>query len=315
MKRLCLACFLIVACGTMPCCTNNSENSNKSTAGIVAQAGSVTVTTEDLTQALKGMPGPQQFEYLSDAGRRLLVDQLLDWKLLAAEAVKAELEDDTDVRDALKKNAATGIEKAQVLGSAYLNRRIKDLPRVTDGQLRAYFDANPLEFTLPARIQVQRMMLETSPQAQEALAAVRDGMSFEQYKQKYPESRIRIDSLWLEQRENGSDFEKAAFALSDSRPVDILEISNRFCLMRVEKKEPARVRAFEEVRQGIAAQLQDEQQRSAIQKIKAELRAGLDATVNAAALDTYQCAECEGRSPAPDVAGDAPAQTRRKESP
>ena len=218
MKRLCLACFLIVACGTMPCCTNNSENSNKSNAGIVAQAGSVTVTTEDLTQALKGMPGPQQFEYLSDAGRRLLVDQLLDWKFLAAEAVKAELEDDTDVRDALKKNAATGIEKAQVLGSAYLNRRIKDLPRVTDGQLRAYFEANPLEFTLPARIQVQRMMLETSPQAQEALAAVRDGMSFEQYKQKYPESRIRIDSLWLEQRENGSDFEKAAFALSIAGP-------------------------------------------------------------------------------------------------
>ena len=118
----------------------------------------MTVTTEDLYSVLKGMPGQQQFEYLSDQGRRLLVDQLLDWKLLAAAAVKEGLEDDADVRDVLKKNAATGIEKAQVLGSAYLNRRIKDVPRITDEQLRTYFDANPLDFTLPARIQVQRMM-------------------------------------------------------------------------------------------------------------------------------------------------------------
>ena len=126
MKRFCIACALIIVCGLLASCTKSSEESDKPAAGIVAQAGSVAVTTEDLTQALKGMPGPQQFEYLSDQGRKLLIDMLIDWKLLSQEALKAGLDRDASVKSFLK-NTNSAYERDQVLGSAYLRQRIDQL--------------------------------------------------------------------------------------------------------------------------------------------------------------------------------------------
>ena len=146
MKQFLRASVMIIACCVMLSCTKSSEESDQSTAaGIVAQAGSVTVTTEDLTQALMLMPGPQQFEYLSDEGRKLLIDMLIDWKLLSQEAVKAGLDRDTAVKAVLK-NTGSAYERDQVLGSAYLRRRIEQLQPVSDEQIQEYYVSHSADF-------------------------------------------------------------------------------------------------------------------------------------------------------------------------
>ena len=99
--------FFLYALGilliSMPCCSkNDSSTAPAKPAGIVATVGSASLTTEDLSRALNDMPPSQQFEYLSEDGKRVLIEMLIDWKLLSQEAVKAGLEKDEDVKAALK---------------------------------------------------------------------------------------------------------------------------------------------------------------------------------------------------------------------
>jgi peptidyl-prolyl cis-trans isomerase C len=318
MKRNFLLYVLGILLIAMPCCSK-SENSTAPAkpAGIVAAVGSESVTSEDLSHALNTMPREQQFEYLSEDGKRVLIEILIDWKLLAQEAVKAGLEKDEAVKAALKNTSGSTGEREEVLGSAYLLQRIKQLPAVTDEQIKQYYLSHPAEFAQPARIRVQRIIFDSREQAQQALPAITQGATFEQYKQQHQQSKIKVDTLWLQQRDNATDMESAAFKLSGSQLSDILPVSTGFCLVRVEERLPAGNRSLEAVSASLKAMLRSQQEQELITGIKACLRKGKTITVNESALANYRCAECEGRT---QPAAAAPQsglqpQTQRKAAP
>ncbi len=242
------------------------------------------------------MPQTQQFEYLSDDGKRVLIEMLIDWKLLSQEAVKAGLEKDETVKAALKNTSGSTGEREEVLGSAYLLHRIKQLPAVTAEQIKKYYLTHPAEFAQPARIRVQRIIFDSREQAQQALPAITEGATFEQYKQQHQQSKIKVDTLWLQQRDNATDMESAAFKLTGSQLSGIIPVSSGFCLVRVEERLPAGSRSLESVSASLKALLRSQQEQELITGIKAGLRKGKTITVNESALANYRCAECEGRT-------------------
>jgi hypothetical protein len=63
--------------------------------------------------------------------------------------------------------------------------------------------------------------------------------------------------------------------------------------------------------------LKNEQEKNLINKLKADLRKGINITVNEGALANYRCAECEGRSQPAAAApqSNIPPQTQRKTTP
>jgi peptidyl-prolyl cis-trans isomerase C len=301
MKRFLLVYALGLTLIVMPCCTKSREQHDNSTAagqpaGIVATIGSASLTTEDLTRALNTMTQTQQFEYLTDEGKRVLIEMLIDWKLLSQEAVKAGLEKDKAVKVALKNTSGSTNEREEVLGSAYLRYRIKQIERVTDAEAEKYYLSHPAEFAQPARIRVQRILSDSKEQAQQALAAIKQGATFEQYKQTHPQSKIRVDTLWLQHRENGLEMESAAFKLTGSELSDILQVSAGWCLLRVDERVLARNQPLEEVRESLRARLHSEQYRELVENIRRDLRRGMNITINKSVLASYQCKECAERS-------------------
>ena len=220
------------------------------------------MTTEDLTQALKGMPGPQQFEYLSDQGRKLLIDMLIDWKLLSQEALKAGLDRDTSVKSVLK-NTKSAYERDQVLGSAYLRRRIEQLQPVSDEQIQDYYDSHSAEFFLPERRKVNRILFVSEERARESLPQLRAGMSFEQYKEQYSAEKIRIDTVWLQATDSPNEFESAVLKLNVGETSDIITMQSGSCVARILEISPAKTLTLAEVRERLRAQLQDSNARAA----------------------------------------------------
>jgi peptidyl-prolyl cis-trans isomerase C len=317
MKRI----FSLYALGilliAMPCCSKSDNGTAPAKpAGIVATIGSESLTTEDLSLALNKMPQTQQFEYLSEMGKRVLIELLIDWKLLSQEAVKSGLEKDEVVKAALKKTSGSTGEREEVLGSAYLLRRMNQLPDVTADQIKQYYLAHPQEFAQPARIRVQRIIFDSREQAQHALTAITEGATFEHYKQQQAQTKIKVDTLWLQRRDNATEMENAAFKLTGSQLSDILPVSSGFCLVRVEDRLPAGSRSLEAVSASLKSLLRSEQEKKLIAEIKADLRKGKTITVNESALANYQCAECEGRmQPAAEPQSNAPPQTQRKPLP
>jgi peptidyl-prolyl cis-trans isomerase C len=264
---------------------------------IVARVGNDSITTEDLSRALQETPQPSQYEYLTDEGKRVFVEMMIDWKLMSREAVKAGLDREAEIKAEL--NSASGnstINKEQVLGNAYVRYRIKQMERVTDAEVEKYYFSHKDEFKIPERIKVKRIIFDAKEKAQEAREAFKKGMLFEAYKQKNPGSRIKVDILWLQRRDDASEMERAAFRLAAGEMSEILAVNNGFCILRAEEKAPGRTMALAEIKGSLGARLLNERQQALIENIRRDLRKGLDISINTGVLESYQCKECAGRS-------------------
>jgi len=89
--------------------------------------------------------GPSLAPRLADAAaRRQLVESLVVDRLLADEARRAGWGDEPEARRASDEQIA----------HALVAQATADMPAPSDGEARAYFDANPLEFRAPERVTV-----------------------------------------------------------------------------------------------------------------------------------------------------------------
>ena len=207
---------------------------------VVARVGNDSITTEDLSRALQETPQPSQYEYLTDAGKPVFVEMMIDWKLMSRAAIKAGLDRQAEIKAEL--NSASGnstINKEQVLGNAYVRYRIKKMEGVTDAEVEKYYFSHKDEFKIPERIKVKRIIFTAKDQAQEAREVFKKGVSFEAYKQQNPKSKIKVDTLWLQRRDDASEMERVALLLKTGEISEVLVISSGFCMLRIEEKMPA----------------------------------------------------------------------------
>ena len=272
-------------------CTKNQEE-KKQPAAIVASIGTNFITTEELTKVLREFPTANQYEYLTEEGKRMLVEMIIDWKLMAKEAVKAGLDKREDIKAKLTKEANGSVVNEQVLSSAYLQYRIKQMNPVTDAEAEQYYLSHRNEFTVPERVNVKRIIFDSKEKAQEAQAAFKKGMSFEEFKKQHPELKIKIDTLWLQHTETGSEMERIAFSLREGELSDVLAAQKGYYVLRVEEKSPGRTQSFDEVKKALSARLQQEREGELVVKIRKDLRAGINININDIILKNYQCKEC-----------------------
>ena len=277
--------FMIQSCA-------KNQDEKKQPAAIVASIGTNFITTDELTKVLREFPPSNQYEYLTEEGKRMLVEMIIDWKLMSKEAVKAGLDKGKDIKAKLTKAANGSVVNEQVLSSAYLQYRIKQMEPVTNGEAEKYYLSHRNEFNVPERVKVKRIIFDSKEKAQEAQAAFKKGMSFEEFKQQNQEIRIKIDTLWLQHTEAGSEMERTAFSLKEGELSDVLAAQKGYYILRIEEKSPGRTQSFDEVKKALSARLQQEREGELVEKMRKDLRAGLNININDIILKNYQCKEC-----------------------
>ena len=124
-----------------------------------------------------------------------------------------------------------------------------------------YYLSHRNEFTVPERVNVKRIVFDSKAKAQDALAAFRKGMSFEEFKKQHPELRIKIDTLWLQHTEAASEMERIAFSLREGELSDVLAAQKGYYTLHVEKESPGRTQSFDEVKKALSARLPAGQRR------------------------------------------------------
>ena len=291
MKNTLLFYMLILILVLFQGCTKSQEE-KKQPAAIVASIGTKFITTDELTKVLREFPPSNQYEYLTEEGKRMLVEMIIDWKLMSKEAVKAGLDKGEDIKIKLTKEANGSVVNEQVLSSAYLQYRIKQMEPVTNGEAEKYYLSHRNEFNVPERVMVKRIIFDSKEKAQEAQAAFKRGMSFEEFKQQNQDVRIKVDTLWLQHTEVGSEMERTAFSLKEGALSDVLAAQKGYYILRVEEKSPGRTQSFDEVKKALSARLQQEREGELVEKTRKDLRAGLNININDIILKNYQCKEC-----------------------
>ena len=122
-KKFCITLLLLFFLTTLPLfIIQCNEKDTNHTSTVVAKIGEETITTEDVDRAIGAIPTPYRYEYTSEQAVHDLLQNMIDWKLMAKEAVKLGLDRKPEVKGPLETMKGKPASQAdQLLASAYIN--------------------------------------------------------------------------------------------------------------------------------------------------------------------------------------------------
>ena len=288
-KKLCITMLLLFFLTTLPpvivqC--NGTDINHTST--VVAKIGEESITTEDLDRAIEAIPTPYRYEYTSEQAVHDLLENMIDWKLMAQEAIKMGLDREVEIKaqlETMKGKPASQVD--QLLASAYINRKQKELGEIPETDMRNYYDTHQEEYIIPERVKIERVIYKSDKNATAAREAMKEGIGFEEFMEHNPNFRQKVTTLWLGKSGKDSVMETIAFNLSVGEVSDVFETKTGYCLLRVVEKAPSTFRSYQEVQAGIKAKLETQKQRELLDQLKRNLRKKVSITVNQPVIKAY----------------------------
>jgi hypothetical protein len=181
---------------------------------VIARIGEETISVADLDLAIKAIPTPYRYEYKSEKAVHDLVENMIDWKLMAKEAVKIGLDRESNIQAQLGKASDFSENKGeQILADAYLQIRLAQAENITEEEISDYYLSHQEEFKIPESVRIKRIFLKTEADAKMSQEELEKGMSFEELIERSHNLSNKVDTLWLHRRDGNSEMEKIAFNL------------------------------------------------------------------------------------------------------
>ncbi|WIG97360.1 peptidylprolyl isomerase [Myxococcus sp. SDU36] len=266
-----------------PACERSVPAPAGPAANVVARFKGGTVTREELLRESQRLPPNLRARFEQGTGREEFIRAMVDKRLLAREAERRGLTQDSEIRRQVRE-----LEERLTI-QAMLAQEEKTVGAPTDAEARAHYQANLERFAQPERLRVARILVSVPPgspraartEARQRADALRRRIIAGEPVAKVaaagegPE-RTRGGELGLLSRgEFGSAaLEKAAWALTrqgEATPV-IDDSAGAVILVLLERQAP-RVPPFEEVREAVLGQMAPMAQRRVFEQVLARLRA------------------------------------------
>lgn len=247
---------------------------------VLALVGDREITREMMLTVMKAMPREEMQFVAGEAGRKLLLDEMVAGELLYLDAVAANLEAEEDFLSLLEE-AKKGLLQRYALGKLF------QTISVSDEELKAYYENHTEEFKTDAKVSAKHILVEEEDLAHKIRKEIASGKSFEDAANEYSScpSKARGGDLGaFGKGQMVKEFEEAAFSLEKNTVSEPVKTQFGYHLIKVEDILEASVADFEDVKEAIRARLYQEKQKEVYDKKLAELREVYPVQINAAAL-------------------------------
>jgi len=217
---------------------------------VVARVNSTTIHRSDVLQALGGMP-PQVKDMPMAQVYPLLLERLIDGKLVAAAGRAQKLQDDPEI----KRKVADYEDHA--IQEAYLGRAIN--PKLTDAVLREKYDAFIKENPPQEEVRARHILVASEKEAQEVLAELKKGADFAavaRAKSTDGSARDGGDLGYFTRGDMVAEFSDAAFAMKPGE-VSTTPVKSQFGwhIIKVEDRRVAPAPSFDETKDQLRSEL------------------------------------------------------------
>ncbi|MDP4179676.1 MAG: peptidylprolyl isomerase [Bacillota bacterium] len=183
--------------------------------------------------------------------------------------------------------------KINYMNSNYANDLIKNVV-ATDAELKKYYDDNKASFLEPEKVKAKHILFSTMDQqtqqeytdekkeevkkkAQEVLDSIKAGADFDELMNKYtedPGTKDMPDNAYtFGKGEMVQEFEDAAFSLKVGEISDLVKSSYGYHIIKVLDKIPAKQLTFDEVKDQIKPQLDEQAKSTYINNLLAKWKA------------------------------------------
>lgn len=169
---------------------------------------------------------------------------------------------------------------------------------VTDAQLHAEYSKSMDNFRMPERIHVRHILVSTQgktdaekktlkAKADDILKQLKNGADFAELAKKDSDDKGSGekggDLDWIVKGQMDPQFESAAFALKPKELSPVVTTTFGYHIIQVLEKEPAHIKPFDEVKDGLADELKKQDLTDKMQMLGDEIRAALMKSPDSAA--------------------------------
>ena len=228
-------------------------------APMAARIGDWSISKEFLEDFLRKMPESQRQKYDSPAGRAVLADKLMHEELAYLEAQKLDLTQ--------RENVAKQIQEATraILVTEYLNEFVDSKARPSDEEIQDYYESHEDQYTELETLRAQHIFAKDKEKLEELKARIEEGgEKLTTLAQKYSEDTItKADGGDLGYFNPGGyirgvgyskEFTDAVMQMEPGK-LYVIKWEKGYSLVRINEKEPSKLRPFDEVREEIATRL------------------------------------------------------------
>ena len=242
--------------------TPNSFGSNtQPTARVLANVNGKPITEEDVNRFIMAM-GRNGQAYNNPQGRAAVLEQLIAQRLFLLDAQRNLLEREQAFKDQL------AVVKEQLL-MEYAISKCVDSVRVTEDEVRGYYDSHKEEMTQEETVNASHILVDSEDKANELLNAINAGeISFE--------DAARDNSSCPSSSQGGNlgdfgrgqmvpEFDQACFEMEEGEICGPVKTQFGYHLIRLNKKNPAEALSYNDVRAQLYEQITRERQQAAYQ--------------------------------------------------
>ncbi len=228
---------------------------------ILATVGGMNITSADVDEFIYSL-GQRGQSYNTPEGRAIVLNQLIDSKLLLLDAKRNLMEGEAEFRAQLAKL------KDNLLVNYAAEKAVASVGTVSDADVEKFYNENPEKFAAGESVNASHILVDTEDKAREIYDEIASGkISFEDAAKNYSScpSNERGGSLGdFTRGQMVPEFDSAVFSMNvgevTSEPI---KTQFGYHLIKLNSKNEASVAPLAEVREGIRGMLISERQKKA----------------------------------------------------
>jgi len=248
---------------------------------VLATVNGEPITAAEFDMLLGAAPGGGASQ-MTGKDKRALIDQVVDMVLLAQAGEKAGVQDDP------KYQREMALIRQQQLYKYYVIGQIVDKIKVSDDEVRAYYDANRDKYVTGETVSASHILVDTEDEAKAIKARLDAGEDFAEIAKsdsKCPSSVRGGDLGTFGRGKMVKEFEDAAFALEVGKVSEPVHTQFGWHLIKVTAHTKSAQQPLDEVKDDIKTTLLSQKQEQAYEALVQKLRSEGSVDVNEEAFN------------------------------
>jgi peptidyl-prolyl cis-trans isomerase C len=272
-----LAFALLVGCNAK----QGGEEKKAASGQVLAEVNGAVITTDDFKKETDNLPPYLKPMTETLDGKKEMLETMVIRELILQQAKKDGIDSSKAVADKMEDL------KKRIIVDAFLKKKVEEQTSVGDADLQKFYDQNKEKFRTGAQVRASHILVKDEQKAQEILARLKGGASFEELAKKNSTDAAAAkggDLGWFGQGSMIPEFEKAAFALKEGQTSGIVKTKFGFHIIKLTGKREAGIRPFAEVKDQIKAAIEPERQQEVFKKLKEDLKKNAKYSIKADVL-------------------------------
>ncbi len=247
---------------------------------ILATVGDREISREMMLSIMRSMPKEELDFVAGEAGRRLLLDEMIAAELLYLDATEQEWEKEADFISLLEE-AKKGLLQRYAVGKLF------DTIHIEEEELKAYYDAHQEDYKQEAKVSAKHILVSEREEAEKIAAEIAAGKPFEDAAREYSScpSKARGGDLGAFGRgQMVKEFEDAAFSMEKNTVSAPVKTQFGYHLIKLEDILEAKPADFASVKEKLRKTLFQEKQKQVYAQRLEELKDKYPVQINLGAL-------------------------------